>query len=155
MLTPDFRGEILPLLPPGAFLRRDRGAALYVSNAPARLENADALAAALRKMGFHTVLDGALMRLVPRRERLLALENALPPPDALALSMERWRGMAATAENLALFCMGVKCLESGLETEIFHRRLRQSAAAALRLGGGGGLYACAMVCFDLKQQWRI
>ena len=150
MLIPDFRGEIRPLLPPGAFLRRDRGGALYVTNAPAAgPEAAEKLRRTLEEMGYGVTFDGPLLRIVPSAGRVAALERAAPaPPDAFSASLLRFAGEPAGPGALRLFARGVGCAETGRDFAGFDRSLRQAAALALRMGGGGGLYACALARHD-------
>ena len=137
------RAELLPLLPPGAFLRRDRGDALLISNA-------SAIDSAPRTYpGFHTEQRGALTCFLPDGAWVARLEQAFPePPDALCISLARFRGMQADADNLRLFARGAKLLDalaSTGEIDAYDRALRQRAALALRGGCCGGLYACALL----------
>lgn len=153
MLTPDFRGEIRPLLPAGAFLRRDRGDGLYVTNAPA-FGAGRAVALALESLGYCVSLDESRLGMVPAPWRLLALEaNHSLPPDAFAASLKRFAGLPVSKEAPALFAQGIKALEAGGSgAAAWEKRLRQAAALAMRQGGGGGLYACALVRWDLAER---
>lgn len=153
MLTPDFRAEIAALLPQGAFLRRDRGGALYVTNAPALGADMGPAAEAWRALGFDVESAPPLMRLTPSSGRILDMERA-PAPDLFAGSLRRFAGLPADGAVRAIFAEGVKCLEAGSSFDLFDRRLRQAAALALRCGGGGGLYACALVRYDLLNATR-
>ena len=127
------------LLPPGAFLRRDRGDALYVTDAPRRGADADWGGA-----GFLCRTEDGLAYLTPGPRWLSQLEARYPePPDPLCASFVRFTG-EPDAEVLRLFARAVKQLDGGVDPH-FNRQLRQCAAARLREHrSGGGLYACAL-----------
>ena len=134
-------------LPSRAFLRRDRGDALFVTNAPA-------FDPALREIpGFAAERRGSLMYLLPDESWIRRWERRFPdPPDDLCAGLARFRGQAPDRENLLLFAQGAKLLDgSATKEEItaYGRRLRQRAALALRGGCGGGLYASALINFQL------
>lgn len=128
------------LLPTGAFLRRDRGDALYVTDAPRRSAAVDWSAA-----GFVCREAGGLAYLTPDAVWLQRLEALYPdPPDALCQSFRRFTG-PPDAEALRLFARGMKALEAGAHDPGYARELRQHAAVCLREHlPGGGLYACAL-----------
>lgn len=133
----EMRASARALLPAGAFLRRDRGNALYVANAP----GIDWAAA-----GFLCREDGGLAHLTPGPAWLSRLEALYPePPDPLCASLRRFRGEPDPAA-LALFAAGMKILDGGTCDVKYDQRLRQRAAVCLREHlPGGGLYACALV----------
>lgn len=132
-------------LPPRAFLKRDRGSALFITNAPV-------FDPALSTVpGFRAERQGALLRLTPDESWIQRLERRrTDPPDHLSLSLMRFRGRDVPPENLMLFVQGAKLADAGsaatpAEAAAYSRALRQRAAAALRLGSGGGLYAAAIL----------
>lgn len=130
-------------LPRDAFLRIDRGEGLFVAGwgqDPPEAGWAGALVAA----GFSAVPDGRVMRLAPAARWLEMLAAAWPePPDFLCQTLRRFDG-PPDADSLSLFALGAKGLY-GMPDPTFERRLRQRAAVCLRAGGGGGLYACALL----------
>ena len=147
-------------LPEGAFLRRDRGDALFVTDAPRFGFRLD-LASRLFEAGFYCTDNGGLLRLWPAEIWLTRLEAACPdPPDALSQALLRFRGRSADGESLKLFALGLRCLDGGDGAARFDRQLRQRAAACLRLNAmnpsepnrGGGLYACALLDHELEVQ---
>jgi len=133
----EVRGAATALLGAGAFLRRDRGAALYVTNAT----GIDWAAA-----GFICREAGGLAFLTPGPAWLRRLEERYPePPDDLCASFRRFQG-EPDPEALSLFAGGVKALDGGRYDAKYGQRLRQRAAVCLREHlPGGGLYACALV----------
>ena len=157
-LTRVLRRAAAAKLPDRAFLRRDRGEALFVTNAPRLCPDAD-WPAVLSAVGFDTALSGGLLRLWPGACWLTRLEAAWPdPPDAFCASLRRFRGCAPEPESLRLFALGARCLDGGDGATRFDRLLRQRAAVCLRLNAtnphepplGGGLYACALLDYALE-----
>lgn len=149
-------------LPAGAFLRRDRGDALFVTDAP-RISARMDWAGPLFETGFYCTGSGGLLRLWPAEIWLTRLEAACPePPDALCQSLLRFRGHIPDGESLKLYAFGMRCLDGGDGAARFDRQLRQRAAACLRLNAmnpsdptrGGGLYACALLDHELEVQDR-
>lgn len=145
-------------LPPEAFLKRDRGDGLFVTDAPRRRSEADCLAA-LARAGFDAVDLGGLVRLTPGPVWLTRLETARPePPDSLCAGCVPFRGLEPDSASLRLFALGARCLEGEPEAERFDRLLRQRIAECLRLNRmnpcdpprGGGLYACALLNHELE-----
>ena len=139
------RASARAALPPRAFLRRDRGGALFVTNAPA-------FDPALREIpGFTAERRGTLLHLLPDANWIARWERRFPePPNDLCAKLQRFRGMTPDRENLLLFVQGAKLLDANATPEEFaayDRRLRQCAATALRGGCGGGLYAAALIDF--------
>ncbi len=144
------RAQARTALPPRAFLKRDRGDALFVTNAPA-------FAPELREVpGFLAERRGALLYLLPEPAWLLRWERRFrEPPDALCESLARFKGMPPDRENLSLFARAAKLLDghpSPGEVEALDRELRQRAAVALRGGCGGGLYAAAILLHMLDRR---
>lgn len=121
-------------LPPEMNLRRDRGEGLFVARE------------AVRSPWFACERTGAFWRLRPTAA-LVAQYERDEPPDALSRAFLRFRGLPVDAESLALFCEGAKLAEAPEKARIaaFDKAVRQRAAICMRLGGGGGLYACAIL----------
>lgn len=137
------RAELKPLLPERAFLKRDRGDALLITNTPVLGCAPEVLP------GCIVETCGTLLRILPDADWVAAYEARIPdPPDHLSRTLLRFRGIEADMDNLHLFARIAKLLDaqpSPGETEACVRALRNRAALALRGGCGGGLYACACV----------
>ena len=130
-------------LPPGAFLRRDRGDALFVTDAPRRGESVD-----WTEWGFICREANGLARLTPGAVWLSRLERRHPePPDFLCETLRRFTG-TPDADTLALFARIVKALDAGQCDPACARLVRQHAAVCLREHlPGGGLYACGLALY--------
>ena len=143
------RAELRPLLPEGAFLKRDRGDALLITNAPALGFAPEYLPGCILER------RGPLVCILPDARWVADFEAAIPePPDHLSRTLMRFRGVEADLDNLRLFARIAKLMDaqpSPGEIEACDRALRKRAALALRGGCGGGLYACACVCALLNQ----
>lgn len=155
-LNERLRAAARAALPEGAFLRRDRGEALFVTDAP-RLRPEAACAQALRGAGFFCERRDRLLCLSPGPEWLVRLEADHPdPPDAFSRSLFRFAGLAPEEESLCLFALGARILDGDADDGRFERRLRQRTATCLRLNTptnpcGGGLYACALLRHIIKE----
>ena len=154
------RAAATAALPAGAFLRRDRGDALFVTDAP-RIDPRTDWAPRLARAGFLCEGRDGLLRLWPDAGWLTRLEQAFPdPPDDLCAGLVRFRGRAPDGACLKLFALGLRCLDGGEGAERFDRLLRRRAAACLRINAmnpdghprGGGLYACALLDHELEVQ---
>ena len=137
-------------LPPRAFLRRDRGDALFVTNAPA-------FDPAIRDIpGFTAERRGTLLYLLPEASWIARWERRLPePPDDLCAKFQRFRGAPPDRGNLCLIARGLKLLDAGANPEeiaAFDQAVRQRAAIALRGGRGGGLCAAAYIAHRLNDK---
>lgn len=136
-------------LPPQAFLRRDRGDALFITNAPAFDPAIPAIP------GFILIPAGKLLQVLPDKSRLAEIERQ-EAPDHLASNLLRFRGLEADMENLSLCAQGLKLIDMGrsaaaAEIGAFDRALRNRAALALRgAASGGGLYAAAIILYNIK-----
>ncbi len=132
-------------LPEGAFLRRDRGDGLFVTDAPAR-DPGGGWREKLIEAGFLVKVTGGLARLIPGAKWLAALEARFPrPPSPFCATLFRFAGLPPEKESLSLFALGVKAREDPEAAARFDRRLRQRAAECLRLNGtdaGNGVSAC-------------
>ena len=147
-LVAAMRGEIAAMLPERAFLRRDRGDALFVTNAPA-FADVNALAERLSLAGWRVRARGGLLAISPGAERIDQFERARPePPDFLTRSLKRLCGLPVCGEALAVFAEGLRRAEHG-DAEDYDRRVRQLAALCLRRSCGGA-YACAVILYDLN-----
>ena len=133
-------------LPPGAFLRRDRGDALFVTDAARRDPGTD-WPERFSRAGFVCRGREQLIFLTPAHTWIARLEDEYPdPPDHFCATLSRFRGLEADGESLTLFALGAKALDGGESLERYDRLLRQRAAVCLRAkDGGGGLYGCAVV----------
>ena len=143
------RGELRPLLPERAFLKRDRGDALLITNAPVFGCTPE------RLPGCIVENRGMLLAILPDAQWVADFEATVPePPDHLSRTLLFFRGVEADIDNLHLFARIAKLMDaqpSPGEIEACDRALRNRAALALRGGWGGGLYACACVRALLKR----
>ena len=156
------RAAATAVLPEGAFLRRDRGGALFITDAP-RIQPHTDWSIPLAGAGFDCAGDEGVLRLWPAEGWLTRLEAAHPDPTGdLCKSLLHFRGRTPDGESLRLFALGVRCLEAGEGAARYDRQLRQRAAVCLRLNAmnpldppcGGGLYACALLDNALEVQNR-
>jgi len=121
-------------LPEGIQVKRDRGPGLFVSRE------------AVESPLFRSEPLGEVWRVFPTQLLIEEFERA-DPGDALTRSLARFRGAPADGASIALFCEAAKLVEApdGSRIKSLDRAIRQRAAACLRSGGGGGLFACAAV----------
>lgn len=133
-------------LPEGAFLRRDRGRALYITNAPAIGEIGD-------MPGLRAEVCGGLAHIYVEPGALEDIAGEMGfSEDRLARELAGFRGGSEGAAEL--FAEAAKALEApaGADADGLDRRIRQAAAVALREGGGEGLYFCALALAELKRR---
>ena len=153
-LPGEMRDRLRAALPQRAFLRRDRGNALFITNAPAFEGCPDAIP------GFLLERQGNMLRILPDDSWIALPEHAGDaPPDFLCASLLRFRGALPDRANLALFARGLKLLDdihaaSEADIAAFDRLLRQQAALALRGNCGGGLYACALTLAQIHTLYK-
>ena len=149
-LIAEMRAVLRSALPERAFLRRDRGEGLLISNAPVFAPEIGGID------GFILQRDGKMLRILPDEGWIERLEDAYPDaPDFFCETAMRFRGLKPDRENLLLFALGAKILDagasaSGEDRAAFDRALRQRMAAALRGGCGGGLYAAAILNCEIQ-----
>lgn len=143
----NLRERVRAALPVRAFLRRDRGSALYVTDAPRHGFTGEIA-------GLRAETQGGIARLHIKEEILDACDFL---PDDFARSLARFQNAPATGEALALFTEGMKLIEVPDEAGYlaYDKKIRQAAAVALRTGEGGGLYACALVCAEIGRRMSI
>jgi len=149
-LAAQMRSILRPQLPPRAFLRRDRGGALFISNAPAFGSMPPQIP------GFHIRCEDKLAYLLPDESWAAQLEAQFPdPPDHLSAGLARFRGQAPTDAAMQLFIHGVKLMDAenpdAAALGLFDRAVRRHAAYALRTDSGGGCYALALLAFLLDR----
>ena len=149
------REAILPHLPPRAFLKRDRGEGLLVTNAPVFNPDFGEIP------GFILERQGILLRILPDEKWIFQLEEAIPePPDFFSKSLLRFKGKAPDRENLLLCVQGLKLLDPGstptpAEIAAYDRALRNRCAEALRGGASsGGLYAAALILAQINTLYK-
>ena len=151
VIVAQMRSAVQACLPKEAFLKRDRGDGVFVSNAPVFTPDS------VKIPRFRTEQTGMLVRIYPDSYWAGQLEAMCVPAESdLCHSLERFRGIEPSAEAMALFCTGCKLLDAGksalpTEIEAFGRNVRQLAAVVLRGGtNGGGLYALSLLDAMLK-----
>lgn len=135
-------------LPDRAFLKRDRGDCLLITNAPAFDPEI------CRLSGFLCARRGVLLALLPDESWIEAWEDQ-PPADSLSEAFLRFRGQKTDMAALKCFAQGAKLLDggaSGEEQRRYEQNLRQWAALALRNARSpGALYASALLNAELKK----
>ena len=153
-LPGEMRARLRAALPQRAFLRRDRGDALFITNAPAFEGCPDQIP------GFLLERQGNTLRILPDDSWIFPLEHAGDAPaDFLSASLLRFRGSLPDRETIVLFARGLKLLDdihAAGEAEIaaYDRLLRQQIALALRGKCGGGLYACARILAQIHTLYK-
>lgn len=130
----ELRDMVAAHLPPDAFLRRDRGDGLYVTNAPTKGWRGEI-------PGFCVEHMGGIARIAPLPA---TIEGCSYAPDTLASELERFRGSSPGAAVIFSGCIKLIEAPDVTEWEKLDRILRRAAAKALRSGGGEGLYYCAL-----------
>lgn len=140
----NLRARARAALPARAFLRRDRGEALFVTDAPRHGWTGEV-------PGFCMTESGGLARLYIKEE---TMRECAFSSDKMAQSLVRFQDAPADREVIALFAEGIKILEAPSEKGylLYDKKVRQAAAVALRTGNGGGLYACALVLAEIKRR---
>ena len=143
------RTKLRKVLPAEAFLQRDRGDALFVTDALRRGFVPEELPDCIFKQ------KGGLLYILPSAEMLADFESAFAQPEGdLSRSLYRFCGRSANEENLCLFAKGLKLQEKPdlRQLSLFEREIRQRAAYTLRTKGtGGGLYALALLLEQIER----
>ena len=142
------RERMAGALVPGAFLRRDRGGALYISDAP-RFGDVNA------PEGFRVEIEGALARFYIKPEALEKICDEFGfKEDQLARELRRFKGASEGAARL--FSDILKAMEASQTGAwaALDRRVRQAAAVAMRGGEGEGLYYCALALAEFYREGK-
>ena len=141
----DLRSLALSQLPEGASLKRDRGGAMYLTDAPRRGWNGVAV-------GFTVEMCGALAKLTPDGSTMQQCDFV---PDRLAKELSGMKG--ASSEAIELFAECMKCVEAPDKNtlEKLDKNLRRAAALAMGAGGGEGLYYCALALAEAGRRLEI
>ena len=138
----------------GAFLRCDRGGALYVTNLPARCDRWREPAQAMRDAGFRVEERGALLAVVPDgawRTRFEQWAAVRCGGSELTRLFRQSAGPSVCEEETRAWLEGVKRLELRQGLGDYEKTVRQAAAVALRKRCGGALYACGL-CLDMLRE---
>lgn len=143
------RDTLTPLLPTGAFLRRDRGDALFVTNA-ACIDKTSAWPQIFEAIGYSCETRGSLLALSPSYDFFSEWEQHAPP-DFFCETLLRFRNLPPCAEATQLFIDGVKLLEQPVHIEKYIQRVRELAAVCLRTSQGG-VYGCALIAYVLERK---
>lgn len=145
-LLQEMRAALNAALPPQAFLKRDRGSGLFITNAPIFAPSLE------RIPDFHLEKQGTLWRILPDRRWLDLLEHRFPEaPNFFCKTFIRFRGIAPKEKSLRLFAQIAKLCDAGASADeadlsACERLLRSRCAEALRgENDGGGLYAAALL----------
>ena len=151
-LVLSLREQAAGCLPPRAFLKRDRGDALFITNA-LRIDPDCGIVSRLSEKGFIVTEDNGLVRILPGRDMLLGSEKRYPEaPDHLSGTLMRFSGTEPEQENLVLFAQGLRILDGDPAAD-YEQRLRKRAAVCLRNHTGGGLYACAVINHIIQKEY--
>lgn len=128
------RSPVRAYLPPNAHVKRDRGNGLFIAQ---EIIHSPYFLSKPIEGGWRLYPTSALIG-----------EFEIPEPkDTLCRTLLRFRGLAPGEAETALFCLAAKLLESPEPSRVraLDKAIRQRAAVCMRSGGGGGLYACAML----------
>ena len=152
-IAQQMRAAVRACLPERAFLRRDRGDAFLISNAPAFDPELRAIP------GFSTEIQGTVLRICPDESWIAIAEAQYPPPDHFCASLARFRDKETDTGNMLIFICCAKLLDAGKaaadeERISCERMLRRQAAIALRGGCGGGLYAAAILMHQFNTLYK-
>ena len=101
--------------------------------------------------GFKIEKTASGLLLMPDAEIILDFEARFAPIDFFSRSLERFRFQPATKETARLFAQGAKLLgkaENSMQKK-YIQKVRECAAAALRTGNGGGIYAAARIASEI------
>lgn len=130
---------------PGAFLRCDRGTALYVTNAEMKAGRSIDWAEA----GFEARRERGLTFLVPQRQLLDDFRHWAETQNVdkrLSRAIKNACFAEVMPEDAALWIEGIKRFEMNGDAAGYEKLVRQRAAVCLREKKGGGmLYECALL----------
>lgn len=138
----------------GAFLRCDRGGALYVTNLPARCDRWHELAQAMRAADFLIEERGALLAVAPDGAWRTQFEQWAAEQSCESELTRLFRQSGARSvcdEETDAWLEGIKRLELHQGLGDYEKTVRQAAAVALRKRCGGALYACGL-CLDMLRE---
>ena len=138
----------------GAFLRCDRGSALYATNLPARCDHWREIAQAMRAAGFLIEERGALLAVAPDGAWRTRFEQWAAEQSCESELTRLFRQSAARSvcdEETGAWLDGIKRLELHQGLGDYEKTVRQAAAVALRKRCGGALYACGL-CLDMLKE---
>ena len=134
----------------GAFLRCDRGNALYVTNVLVRTdEEID-----WKACGFEAQVRGKMTYLVPDDSQIDAFERwAHEQCNAPYLMRSVANAVfSMEAEDTDLWVRGIKCLEMRGNAAEYEKAVRQRAAVCLRQRRGGGTLALCALIADMMRE---
>ena len=136
---------------PGAFLRCDRGRALYVTNAGMRsAEQIDWNAAGFEEENVRGLTFLSPGSCLTKAFQTWAMESV--SGEGLAAAVGNACFFEMLPEDRTLFIEGVKRLEMNGDAAGYEKLVRQRAAVCLReKRGGGTLYACALIADMMKR----
>ena len=138
----------------GAFLRCDRGGALYVTNLPARCDHWRESAQAMRAAEFLIEERGTLLAVTPNAPWIgryceWAAERCCE--SELTRLFRQSAAQRECGEETRAWLEGIKRLELHCGVGDYERTVRQAAAVALRKQCGGALRACGL-CLDMLRE---
>lgn len=132
-----------------AFLRTDRGSALYVSDLPRRGAVLEPILRALDAQDFDSCIQNGLLFITPRAAWISRLDEwvrPFVPADEQLRLLDRLAERAVSREDFSLWLTAVKLLERGNAEDdqaALDKRLRKQAAVCLRQKQNGGALAAA------------
>ncbi len=138
----------------GAFLRCDRGGALYVTNLPARCNDWRTIEEAMCAAEFLIEKRGALLTVVPDGAWRTRFEQWAAPQCGESELTRLFRQSGARSvcdEETDAWIEGIKRLELHQGLGDYEKTVRQAAAVVLRKRCGGALYACGL-CLDMLRE---
>lgn len=144
------RAEVREALDSRAFLRLDRGSALFVSNAPLFQKQFSEIE------GFEIRRGENLIFVYPSAERVRTIEKGIGmAEDGLSETLFRFAGQDVPESTRDLFSACLKLKQTcAPDLARADRILRQSAALALRGAiPGGGLFLCARLLHEIGKQY--
>lgn len=149
------RARIEPVLAEtGAFLRCDRGGALYVTNLPSRTGGWQARLAPLDGQDIAWRAEAGLVFFTPGTSWAQAFDQWLlerVTPGDLTRQLEKRRLFPFCGEEEACWLEGIKRLDLPRGACDYEKKLRQCAAVALRKQSGGLLASCGLCLDALKE----